>query len=95
LFPNALIIKKNDNKNKDDFNPNERIKGKTQMNKYFKKQKKNLYYKENDYSSFESDEEIEEDVRFMSQETDSNEDEYNDNIPKTRENDDVDVDIEG
>jgi hypothetical protein len=54
--------KNRDNKDKDNFNSNERRKGKTQRNKYFQKQKKNLYSKEDDYLSSESDEEIEGDV---------------------------------
>jgi hypothetical protein len=51
-----------------------------QMNKYFQKQKKNLYSKENNYSYSKSDEEIEDDVMFMSIETDSNGVEYNESI---------------
>jgi hypothetical protein len=82
-------------KDKDHFNRNERRKNKTQNNKYFHKQKKNLYSKENNYSYFQSDEEIEEEVLFMAIETDSNENEDNNCIPEIGENDNVVVDIEG
>jgi hypothetical protein len=67
--------KNRDNKGQDKFNPNERRKGKIQRNKYFQKQKKNLYSKEDYYSSSESDEEVEDNILFMVQETKSNEDE--------------------
>jgi hypothetical protein len=87
--------KNRDNKDQDKFNPNERRKGKIKRNKYFHKQKKNLYSKEDYYSYFESDEEVEYGVLFMVHKTKSNEDEDNNIVPEIEENDEVDVDLEG